>query len=52
MITSKRALAQRVVGDGEKWITELSTDDLRDVIALRDVDSLRDVDALRDVEVG
>jgi len=34
MITSKRALAERVVGTGEQWITELSTDDLRDTIAL------------------
>lgn len=35
MITSKRALAERVVGAGEQWLTELSTDELRDVIALR-----------------
>jgi non-specific serine/threonine protein kinase len=35
MINDKRALAQRVVGDGEKWLTELSTDELREVIALR-----------------
>ena len=35
MITAKRALAERVVGSGEGWITELSTDDLREVIALR-----------------
>ena len=34
MITSKRALAEKVVGTGEQWITELSTDSLRDVIAL------------------
>lgn len=34
MITSKRALAEKVVGNGEAWITELSTDDLRAVIAL------------------
>ncbi len=36
MINSKRALANAVVGTGEEWITELSTDELRDVIALRD----------------
>ncbi len=36
MITRKRALAEKVVGAGEGWITELSTADLRDVIALRD----------------
>lgn len=34
MITAKRALAERVVGTGEQWITELSTDELRDTIAL------------------
>ena len=28
MIAEKRALAERVVGDGEGWLTELSTDDL------------------------
>ena len=40
MITRKRDLAQRVVGTGEAWLTELSTDELRDLIALRpgDVD--------------
>jgi SNF2 family DNA or RNA helicase len=35
MITAKRALAEKVVGSGEGWITELSTDELRDVLALR-----------------
>lgn len=35
MITSKRALAESVVGVGENWITELSTDELRDVLTLR-----------------
>ncbi len=35
MITAKRALADKVVGSGEGWITELSTDELRDVLALR-----------------
>jgi SNF2 family DNA or RNA helicase len=35
MITAKRALAEQVVGSGEGWVTELSTDELRDVIALR-----------------
>jgi SNF2 family DNA or RNA helicase len=40
MITRKRDLAQRVVGTGEAWLTELSTDELRDLVALRagDVD--------------
>jgi SNF2 family DNA or RNA helicase len=36
MISSKRALAASVVGTGEEWISELSTDELRDVISLRD----------------
>jgi hypothetical protein len=35
MITSKRALAERVVGTGEEWLTELDTDELRDIVALR-----------------
>jgi SNF2 family DNA or RNA helicase len=35
MITAKRELAARVVGSGEEWITELSTDELRDLVALR-----------------
>jgi len=38
MITRKRELAQRVVGTGEAWLTELSTDELRDLIALRPID--------------
>ena len=35
MIQSKRTLAGKVVGAGEQWLTELSTDELRSVIALR-----------------
>ncbi len=35
MITNKRALAKRVVGSGEQWVTELTVDELRDVISLR-----------------
>ena len=35
MIRSKRALAGKVVGSGEQWLTELSTDELRSVISLR-----------------
>jgi len=38
MISSKRALAKRVVGTGEAWLTELSTEDLRDVVTLRDAE--------------
>ena len=35
LIESKKALAESVVGAGEGWITELSTDELRDIMALR-----------------
>lgn len=41
MIMSKRALAESVVGAGEGWITELSTDELRDVLTLR-TDTIED----------
>ncbi len=34
MMEQKRALADLVVGDGEGWLTELSTQDLRSVFAL------------------
>jgi SNF2 family DNA or RNA helicase len=35
MIESKKALAQAVVGSGEQWLTEFSTDDLRELVRLR-----------------
>ena len=35
MIESKKALADAVVGTGEKWMTEMSTDELRKVVSLR-----------------
>jgi len=34
MIEAKRALADRIVGTGEGWITEMSTEQLREVVAL------------------
>jgi SNF2 family DNA or RNA helicase len=34
MITKKRALSDMVVGDGEGWLTELSTDTLRELFTL------------------
>jgi non-specific serine/threonine protein kinase len=34
MIKEKRGLAARIVGTGETWLTELSTDQLRDLVAL------------------
>jgi SNF2 family DNA or RNA helicase len=49
LIASKRDLADRVLGTGERWMTELSTDDLRDLVALRstglDIDET-DLDAI------
>ncbi|MBN1935563.1 MAG: DEAD/DEAH box helicase, partial [Anaerolineae bacterium] len=35
LIESKKALAESVVGAGEGWLTELSTDELRDLMTLR-----------------
>ncbi len=35
MIDSKKGLAQAVVGSGENWLTEMSTDELRRVVSLR-----------------
>lgn len=35
MIESKKALAERIVSVDESWVTELSTDDLRELVALR-----------------
>ena len=35
LIESKKALAEQVIGSGESWLTELSTADLRELLALR-----------------
>ncbi|GAP13850.1 superfamily II DNA/RNA helicase, SNF2 family [Longilinea arvoryzae] len=35
MIESKKGLADAIIGTGEQWLTELSTDDLRDLVTLR-----------------
>jgi SNF2 family DNA or RNA helicase len=35
MIESKKGLARAIVGSGENWITEMSTDELRKVVMLR-----------------
>jgi SNF2 family DNA or RNA helicase len=35
MIESKQSLAESVVGTGESWISELSNDELRDLVSLR-----------------
>ena len=34
MITEKRGLAAKIVGTGEQWLTELSTDDLAELFRL------------------
>jgi len=34
LIASKRELAAMVVGTGERWLTELSTAEIRDLVAL------------------
>ena len=41
MIEEKKALADLVVGDGEGWLTELSTGDLRELFALSRGPSVR-----------
>jgi SNF2 family DNA or RNA helicase len=38
MIESKRELAESVIGDDESWLTELSTNQLRDLVMLRQAD--------------
>jgi SNF2 family DNA or RNA helicase len=38
VIDEKRALADAVVGTGEGWLTELSTDELRDLVVLQHSD--------------
>ena len=38
MIESKKGLAQAVIGSGEAWLTELSTEELREAVRLRGVD--------------
>jgi SNF2 family DNA or RNA helicase len=35
MIESKKKLAERIVGEGEGWISEMSTDELRALVTLR-----------------
>ncbi|WP_028551312.1 DEAD/DEAH box helicase [Paenibacillus sp. UNC451MF] len=35
MIEKKQGLSQQIVGNGEQWITEMSTDDLKELFALR-----------------
>ena len=35
MIESKVELAENIIGSGERWLTELSTDQLRELLTLR-----------------
>lgn len=35
MIESKTELAEKIIGAGERWLTELSSDQLRDILTLR-----------------
>ncbi|WCK55261.1 DEAD/DEAH box helicase [Aneurinibacillus sp. Ricciae_BoGa-3] len=35
MIERKRSLSEQIIGTGESWITEMSTEDLRELFALR-----------------
>jgi SNF2 family DNA or RNA helicase len=35
LIEHKKGLADRIVGEGEGWISEMSTDELRDLVTLR-----------------
>jgi len=35
MIEQKTELAENIIGSGERWLTELSTDDLRSILTLR-----------------
>ena len=39
MVERKKEVAEKVVGAGEGWLTELSNDDLREVLALRREDA-------------
>ncbi|CAN5840144.1 DEAD/DEAH box helicase [soil metagenome] len=52
LLEDKRALADAVVGSGEAWISDLSDDDLRDLVSLSDADVAgADAADLADVEI-
>ena len=38
MIEQKTELAERIIGAGESWVTDLSTEKLRDLLSLRHSD--------------
>jgi hypothetical protein len=35
MIEAKTELAENIIGSGERWLTELDTEQLRDILTLR-----------------
>jgi len=35
ILESKQSLAETIVGSGENWLTELNTDELREILTLR-----------------
>ncbi len=35
MIEDKKALAENIIGTGEGWLTEMTTEQLKDLFALR-----------------
>lgn len=51
LVRSKRALSELVVGDGEGWLTELSTATLRELFTLG-ADAAQDDEAGKDDEAG
>jgi SNF2 family DNA or RNA helicase len=45
MIESKSELAENIIGQGEQWLSELSTDQLRDILTLRN-DAIDDLEGI------
>ncbi|MER7768095.1 SNF2-related protein [Kitasatospora sp. NPDC096140] len=45
LLTTKRSLAETVVGEGEHWLTDLPTDALRELVALAREDAVAEDDA-------
>ncbi|MFI6153112.1 DEAD/DEAH box helicase [Kitasatospora sp. NPDC051170] len=45
LLAAKRSLAETVVGEGERWLTDLPLDDLRELVALTREDAVAEEDA-------
>ncbi|MFJ9696816.1 DEAD/DEAH box helicase [Kitasatospora sp. NPDC101183] len=45
LLTAKRSLAETVVGEGERWLTDLPLDDLRELVALTREDAVSEEEA-------